>query len=135
MGSTGSISITDDIRVETVSHYVPEYSEPSNKSYTYRYHIKIINNTDETVTLISRTWVIIDSYGYTETIEGPGVVGQTPTILPGASFEYSSYCRLKTDFGTMEGSYTMEKKSGELFNVSIKRFYLAKNSDEPILAR
>ena len=38
---------------------------------------------------------------------GPGVVGETPVLKPGQTFEYNSACPLATETGTMEGEYGM----------------------------
>jgi len=57
-------------------------------------------------------------------VVGPGVVGQQPDLLPGETFEYSSYCPLDTPWGTMEGVYTMQDEDGKQFPVRIGRFYL-----------
>jgi ApaG protein len=59
-----------------------------------------------------------------EEVEGEGVVGKQPLIKPGASHEYNSYCILETMEGSMEGTYLMERNSGELFRVTIPKFTL-----------
>jgi ApaG protein len=41
------------------------------------------------------------------------------------SYEYTSYCPLKTSVGTMQGSYTMVRPGGELFEARIAPFTLA----------
>ena len=43
---------------------------------------------------------------------------------PGQSFEYTSFCPLETDWGTMEGSYQMKAADGATFDAQIGRFYL-----------
>jgi len=45
------------------------------------------------------------------------------------SFEYTSYCPLKTEWGTMEGCYTFERKDGKHFDVAIGRFFLVPSAD------
>ena len=57
-------------------------------------------------------------------MEGDGVVGQTPRLEPGEAFKYQSFCPLKTQWGTMEGCYTMRTDEGEEFEASIGRFFL-----------
>jgi ApaG protein len=57
-------------------------------------------------------------------VNGPGVVGQFPTLEAGQRFEYPSFCPLETSWGTMEGSYRMERDDGTAFEVLIGRFYL-----------
>ena len=78
----------------------------------------------EVAQLLTRHWIIIDAEGNQEEVRGPGVVGQTPTLAPGEGFKYTSYCPLPTPWGTMEGSYRMQRPSGEVFDAKIARFYL-----------
>ena len=49
--------------------------------YAFSYSITIENNSDETVRLTNRHWKILDSLHKTQTVDGEGVVGQTPTLL------------------------------------------------------
>jgi ApaG protein len=46
-------------------------------------------------------------------------------LAPGASFEYTSYCPLKTAVGSMHGSYQMVTANGEQFDAVIAPFTLA----------
>ena len=64
-------------------------------------------------------------------MRGPGVVGQTPVLEPGASFRYTSGCPLATPSGIMVGSYQMTTEAGERFDVAIPAFSL----DSPHAAR
>ena len=64
------------------------------------------------------------TYGRREDVEGPGVVGQTPRLEPGQAFKYQSFCPLRTEWGTMEGSYRFRRDDGTEFDVEIGRFYL-----------
>lgn len=40
---------------------------------------------------------------------GPGVVGETPILEPGKSYEYTSACPLSTPIGNMKGEFEMIK--------------------------
>jgi ApaG protein len=53
------------------------------------------------------------------------VVGEQPVLPPGGSFEYTSYCPLKTQVGSMQGSYQMLTATGERFDAIIAPFTLA----------
>ena len=117
--------MNNDIEIRTNPNHIPERSDESKPVYFFSYHIVIINNGIEQAQLLSRYWHITDGQGNTEDIHGPGVVGQTPIILPGHSFEYTSFCPLPTPIGFMEGSFRMKKQSGEIFDAEIKRFRLA----------
>lgn len=128
INQTGSDCTTDGIRVQTVSYYLPERSSPDSGQYLYGYTIRISNLSEFTVQLISRHWIIIDSEGVKSEVQGPGVVGETPVLTSGQKFQYQSFCPLPSDFGTMEGSYEFRKENGDIFHVTIARFYLAENA-------
>ena len=58
-------------------------------------------------------------------MRGPGVIGEQPRLAPGESFEYTSFCPLPTQIGTMHGTYQMVTDDGEQFDVRIAPFTLA----------
>jgi ApaG protein len=117
-------AVTRGIRVRVTPQYLEEESAPDERRYLWSYTIEIANEGIEVVQLRSRHWRITDADGRTEEVRGPGVVGQTPTLQPGASFRYTSGCPLPTPSGIMVGSYQMTTEGGELFNVSIPAFSL-----------
>ena len=119
-----SDTTTRGIRVRVVPVYVPERSAPEEARYLFAYRIRITNTGDETVKLLRRHWVITDGSGHVEDVEGPGVVGETPVLPPGTTFEYTSFCPLPTPFGTMHGSYQVRTAAGETFEVQIGQFSL-----------
>jgi len=120
-----STTITRGIRIEVESTYVPERSEPQQQYFFFAYRVTIMNEGAEAAQLMSREWIITDSDGNTERVSGPGVVGEQPVMKPGQGFEYTSFCPLRTSFGSMQGSYTMRTESGETFDARIDPFNLA----------
>jgi len=116
--------MSNSVKIKTKPTYIPERSDESKPVYFFSYHITIINKGEEPIKLLSRYWHITDGRGNTEDIHGPGVIGQTPIILPGRSFEYTSFCPLPTPIGFMEGNYRMKKQSGKEFETTIDRFRL-----------
>jgi ApaG protein len=52
------------------------------------------------------------------------VVGETPVLEPGESFEYTSGVPLPTPSGIMTGTYGMVAANGEGFDVQIPAFSL-----------
>ena len=117
--------ITEGVKVSVETIYQPEYSNPVNEHFMFAYRVKIENMGDYTVQLMSRKWSIFDSNGTKRQVEGEGVVGQQPIIEPGENHEYVSGCNLKTDIGTMKGSYEMLRVvDGQKFQVKIPEFQL-----------
>lgn len=120
-----SDATTNGVRVQVKSLYVPERSSPRENSYFFAYQVQISNVGTEPVQLISREWTITDAEGEIERVAGPGVVGEQPTLAPGRSFEYTSFCPLKTAVGAMHGVYHMVTAGGEKFEATIAPFTLA----------
>lgn len=117
--------ITDGVKISVETIYQPEYSNPANEHFMFAYRVNIENLTENSVQLLNRHWNIFDSNGTKREVEGEGVVGQQPVIEPGDIHEYVSGCNLKTDIGSMKGSYEMERiVDGLKFRVNIPEFYL-----------
>lgn len=119
------MTTTRGIQIEVKSAYLPERSSPKESSYLFMYNVRISNVGSETAQLVSREWIITNADGEVERVKGPGVVGEQPVLPPGGSFEYTSYCPLKTAVGSMHGSYQMVTPDGEQFDAIIAPFTLA----------
>ena len=119
-----SQAVTHSVRVSVRARFVPERSNPSDNEWFFAYTIEIANESDRTVQLLSRHWIITDADGKVEEVRGPGVVGQTPRLAPGQGFKYQSFCPLKSPWGTMEGEYEMRREDGSTFKAKVGRFFL-----------
>jgi ApaG protein len=111
--------------VQVKTQFLPDRSSPGDEQYVFAYHITISNVGSDVAQLISRHWVITTADGETEEVQGAGVVGEQPVLSPGEQFEYTSFCPLKTNVGTMHGSYTMVTPAGDSFQARIAPFTLA----------
>jgi ApaG protein len=120
----GVAETTRGVTVRVSVSYLPEQSEPQRGRWFWAYHIRLENEGDVTVQLLTRHWVITDGRGARHTVEGEGVVGEKPVIEPGASYDYVSGCPLATPTGAMQGSFRMVDEGGALFDVAIPRFTL-----------
>ena len=96
-----SEAVTRGIRVSVEAVYSPPHSRPSQQQWFFVYTIRIANEGDEAVQLVSRHWIITDAVGSVEHVRGLGVVGEQPVLEPGEAFEYSSGCPLTTPSGDM----------------------------------
>ncbi|KAL0341519.1 UNVERIFIED_CONTAM: protein ApaG [Sesamum calycinum] len=127
-----SDATTLGIRVQVRSVYIEGRSQPSKGLYFFAYRIRITNNSDRPVQLLRRHWIITDANGKTESVQGVGVIGEQPVILPKTGFEYSSACPLSTSSGRMEGDFEMkhiDKVGTRTFNVAIAPFALSTFGD------
>ena len=123
--------ITRGVRITVNPVYLDSQSEPERNHFVWAYQVKIVNEGDETVQLLTRHWKITDGRGQLQEVQGPGVVGEQPVLKPGEAFEYTSGTPLSTPSGIMAGTYQMQAESGEMFDAVVPAFSL----DSPWQAR
>ena len=116
--------MTRGVRIEVTTEYDPSRSFPEHNRWFYLYTVEISNEGSETVQLVSRHWIITDASGHVEEVKGPGVVGESPVLEEGESFEYTSGCPLSTPYGSMHGTYQMVTADGDRFDAMIGEFVL-----------
>jgi ApaG protein len=114
-----------EIRVDVVTRYLPEQSDPESDRYVFSYAITITNVGSIAAQLISRHWLITDASGRVQEVRGLGVVGNQPLLQPGERFEYASGSALETPVGTMKGTYQMVAEDGTQFDATIPEFVLS----------
>jgi ApaG protein len=111
------------ILVSVKTNYMADQTLPKQR-YVYSYTITITNEGDEPAQLISRHWLIRDAKDNLQEVQGIGVIGEQPHIVPGTSYTYTSGVVLETETGIMEGTYHMRADSGEMFDAEIPTFAL-----------
>jgi ApaG protein len=119
-----SDAVTEDVRVEVLARHSPENSRPQQGQWVFEYTVRITNQGQEPVQLVSRHWMITDGTEVTREVKGDGVVGEQPMLEPGQSFQYSSWCPLSTPMGSMKGTYQMVSAGGRRFDIEIAPFGL-----------
>lgn len=100
--------ISEGIEISIESFYQKDYSNPLQNEYMFAYRITIENHNSFPVKLLKRYWEVFDSNTEQRIVEGEGVVGVQPIIMPGKHYQYISGCHLKSEIGKMQGYYTME---------------------------
>jgi ApaG protein len=93
----GSEAVTSGVRVAVSPSYLPDKSDPDglkqrtgrpdNGRFVFGYRIRLSNESQRVVQLLSRHWIIVDADGERSEVKGEGVVGQQPVLGPGQSFE------------------------------------------------
>ena len=114
----------NNIKINIESKFVPELSNNEDSLFYFSYKVQICNKGENKVQLLSRHWDIQDGLGRKKIVDGEGVIGKKPIIQPGEAYEYKSFCPLKTEFGSMNGFYTMQDDEGNLFKTLIPDFGL-----------
>jgi len=124
-----NIEISNKIKIKGKSLFLPDKSNLKNSIYFFVYTIEIKNQSDQEVKLLSRYWNIKDAHGSIDIVQGKGVIGDQPTLKSNESYEYTSFCPLKTAFGSMKGFYIFSKKDGIEFKTKIPEFGLVSPSN------
>jgi ApaG protein len=114
-----------DIRVQVATTYIREQSIPDEDRYVFAYTITITNDGSIAATLLSRHWIITDANCKVQEVNGEGVIGEQPHIVPGESYRYTSAAMIETPVGCMEGSYQMIADDGGEFDATIPVFNLS----------
>jgi ApaG protein len=116
---------TGGVTVRVSVAYLADQSSPGAGRWFWSYHIRIENHRDKAVQLLARHWLIKDARGNVHEVRGQGVVGDTPRIEPGSSYDYVSGCPLDTASGVMAGEFHMIDEQGSTFDIEIPAFALA----------
>lgn len=117
--------ISHGIRVAVYPTYQGNYKDKSFVISAFSYAVTIENNSENSVQLLSRFWLIKDSLFPIEIIEGTGVVGETPVLHPGTKYTYRSNTGLRSGIGAMKGHYTLRNlDTNILIKVGIPCFQL-----------
>lgn len=119
-----SQATTAGVTVRVAAAYLADQSSPDAGRWFWSYHIRIENHRDDAVQLLARHWVIRDADGNVHDVRGQGVVGDTPRIEPGGSYDYVSGCPLETSSGAMAGEFHMIDEDGSTFDIEIPAFAL-----------
>ena len=111
-----------------VTQYLPEQSSAADHVWAFSYTITVRNTGDIAAQLIARHWRITDATGHTEEVRGLAVVGHQPLLQPGERFEYTSWTRLATPRGRMQGTFFCMTEDAHWFETPIEPFELAQAS-------
>ena len=117
--------ITKGIKVSVSTNFEGNFINDNCVNYAFSYKIKIENNSNYTVQLLTRHWKIIESNHKTKFINGNGVLGENPIVKPDEYHKYSSGCLIYSSIASMSGIYTMINFSNSnKFKVKIPNFKL-----------
>lgn len=114
-----------DIRVSVEPAFLESESDASQDRFVFSYTVEIHNSGSVPAQLLTRHWLITDTNGKVQEVQGEGVIGQQPRLEPGETYRYRSFAMLETAVGTMEGSYQMQADDGTRFDAPIDRFTLS----------
>jgi len=101
---------------------------PADRPHAFIYYLTIHNDSDRTVTLLGRKWVIENADGTRLVVEGDKIVGDTPILPPGGHFSYNSY-HLGSCDSRAHGSFHGLDEHGARIFVRIPAFDMPLPSD------
>ena len=116
--------VTEAIEVTVHPAFLDDHSQTESSVFVWSYEVAIRNRSNKPVQLLRRHWKITNAHGQTLEVEGEGVVGNQPVIMPGETYEYSSFTNLATPSGYMVGTYAMSGGEGQAIQVAIPAFSL-----------
>lgn len=106
---------TRDVVITVRPVYLDEASDFIGMQFAFDCYISIENDSPEELQLLRRHWMIREASGEVQDVEGEGVGGQQPVILPGSSHKFSRRCVIRSFDGSIEGTYLMQRPSGARF--------------------
>ena len=102
--------------------YQSDMDTPEDRPHCFAYFITISNNSNITVTIKGRKWVVNEADGNKTVVEGDGVVGMFPELEPGESFDYHSFHLFSGDWAVATGSYIGVDAKGRTVITRIPEF-------------
>ena len=102
--------------------YQSDMATPEDRPHCFAYFITICNNSDITVTIKGRKWVVNEADGNKTVVEGDGVVGMFPELEAGESFDYHSFHLFSGDWAVAAGSYIGVDANGRTVITRIPEF-------------
>ncbi|MBK1880075.1 Co(2+)/Mg(2+) efflux protein ApaG [Pelagicoccus mobilis] len=112
----GLVVTLDDLRYQYGGPNVPPETP-----HVFIYFITIENQSNRTVKLLGRKWIIQDEDGETMVVEGDKIVGEEPELLPGEQFSYNSFHIGSCD-ATAHGSFHGRDEFGDKVHCLIPEF-------------
>ena len=110
-------------RLDKICHHQGAPGLPPDKPHAFVYFITITNQSEHTVTLVGRKWIIDHADGSRQIIEGDKIVGEVPRLAPGESFSYNS-CHMTAVEGVARGCYHGVDDMGRHIRVPLPAFSL-----------
>jgi len=104
--------------------YLPEHSGDPDGPYAFAYTVTIRNTGDVAAQLVARRWLVTDANGQVQEVRGLAVVGRQPLLKPGETFEYTSWTRLATSHGSMQGTFYCMTEDAQAFEAPVAAFAL-----------
>ena len=101
--------------------YMPSLDAPAERPHPFAYFITITNDSEVSVRIRARKWIVRESEGEVVVVEGDGIVGKQPLLKPGQNFTYNSYHVIQSN-SEAEGAFFGQTSDGRVVCVRIPSF-------------
>ncbi len=117
-------------QLDRLVHHEGGHCLPEGTPHAFVYFITIRNDSDRTVTLLGRKWVIRQEDGSQLVIEGDKIVGESPRLAPGEHFAYNSF-HVTARSAWVHGSFHGVDEAGRPVHVKLKPFHMVVPAERP----
>lgn len=111
------------VHLDHLGYRFEKEKAPPETPHLFIYFLTVSNESDRTVTLLARKWVLTFEDGSKQIVEGDKIVGETPTLRPGEQFTYNSF-HLVGKEAEVEGTFFGLDADGGRIHTRIPRFEL-----------
>ncbi len=111
------------VRLDDLRYQYGGPNVPAETPHVFIYFITIENQSERSVKLLGRKWIINDDEGETLVVEGDKIVGEEPELVPGEHFSYNSF-HIGSCNATARGSFHGQDQFGKKIHCLIPAFDL-----------
>lgn len=111
------------VNLDHLGYHFETEKAPPETPHLFVYFLTVTNESDRTVTLLARKWVLTFPDGSRHVVEGDKIVGETPTLHPGEQFTYNSF-HLVAEEAEATGTFFGLDSNGDPIHTRIPRFEL-----------
>jgi ApaG protein len=111
--------LTPMARAELTAVFMDDESSPAAGRSLWAYTVRVENTGRDSLTLIGRCWEVQGKGQPVEIYAGQGLVGQTPRLDPGATYEYSSWAPLSSASGLIRGHIVALDSTGRSLRIPV----------------
>lgn len=111
-------------QAELTAVFMDDESSPAAGRFLWAYTVRVENTGRDPLTLVGRCWEMQGKGQPVEIYAGQGLVGQTPRLNPGATFEYQSWATLPSNAGFIRGHVVALDSTGRSLRIPVTEVML-----------
>lgn len=115
---------TPKAQAELTAVFMDDESSPAVGRFLWAYTVRVKNMGSDPLTLIGRCWELQGKDRPVEIYAGQGLVGQTPRLDPGTTYEYLSWAPLPVASGWIRGHIVALDSTGQPLRIPVAEVLL-----------